>query len=83
MTSTVSPGWLRLYRLQSLEGDGTLQVSTGVDPQTGEVVILLRVGHMVTALEVDGAGELGAALVQEAVEALGHAAAHPIPRPIQ
>ena len=62
---------MRLYRLESLEGDGTVQVSTGVDPDTGDVVILLRVGLMVAALDVDGAGELGAALVQEAVEALG------------
>ena len=69
MSTGLPSGWVRLYRLESLEGTGGVQVATGVDPDTQVVVILLRVGLIVAALDVEAAGELGAALVQEAAMA--------------
>ena len=44
----------------------SVQVATGRDPETGEVVVLIRFGAYIAALTPAGAAELGDALVVEA-----------------
>lgn len=61
---TLDLGPLRLYRLESVEGEGSTQVASGIDRQ-GDMVVMLRMGLIVAALEPMAAYELAMALVAE------------------
>lgn len=72
---TLGPGSIRLYRLEELEADGSVQVATGHDPTDGSVVVFLRVGLILTALTIDGAAELAIGLAAESEHAARELAA--------
>jgi hypothetical protein len=61
-------GSVRLYRLEGVEGGGTCQVESGIDRQ-GDLVVMVRLGLIVAALEPAAAHELGTAILAE-VEAI-------------
>lgn len=52
------------------EGDGSVQVATAVNAESGEVVVLLRTGEIVSVLSPESATALGHALISEAILAL-------------
>lgn len=49
--------------------DVSAQVATGINPETGEVVVLVRLGQMIGALTPEGAAQLADALAIEAAYA--------------
>ena len=49
------------------EGDGSVQVASAVNAVTGEVVVLLRTGEIISVLALDAATSLGHALINEAI----------------
>jgi hypothetical protein len=67
---TFAPGMVRLYRMPHAEGDRSAQVGTGVDPETGETVVFVRMGRLVSAMTPEGAAELASGLAIEAAYAM-------------
>jgi len=68
---TLAEGLVRLYRLdETAEADRSAQVATGIDPTTGEVVVFVRLGRLVSAISPQGAAELADGLKAEAAYAL-------------
>ena len=62
---TLSVGLQHLSRMPGAEGDGTVQTAVAIDPETGETVVLLRLGTFVATLDPAGAARLGRALQVE------------------
>lgn len=56
-------------RADALMGDGRVQTATGIDPRSGDTVVLLRIGLVVHALTVESAKALGDALLDESAYA--------------
>lgn len=65
----------RAIREEDLEGDQSVQVATGIEPETGEVVVLVRLGRLVASMEPEAARTLSDSLAAEAAIASMHAAA--------
>lgn len=53
--------------VDKLQGRKDLQVATGVHKETGEVVVILRLGAIVAAMSPEAADHLGDSLKIEAV----------------
>ena len=66
---TLRAGMVRIYRATEAEGDRGVQLATGIDPETGRVLVFLRLGGIIGALTPTAATELADALKVEAAYA--------------
>ena len=70
MTSTMRIGPLKVGRVLGDEADGSVQVATGIEPETGDVVVIVRLGNVVAAMTPAGAAQLADGIKAEAAYAL-------------
>ena len=67
MTTTLDLGRLKLAALPAGIGLGSTQVASGIDAETGELLVFVRFGNLVVALAPEAAARLGEAIKVEAV----------------